>query len=217
METIASCAFGMEVNSVKDPNSPFLLKCRGFFEGAETTSTLRSLTLTLFRKFLPGNVLFFLSQQTGMGSKLFCAVNNVPWRIFSQTHWTTRNFICSEFARNQSFAVHGWHFGPHLSYFSHQKMVPWNRKTHDQCQKGGWGEAPWSFFGGAVLQRKTVEGNSARPQLTGRRSIFWQFSCFWSIKTWYLELWLAALLAKTTVSIFRHCHVYVGPCHFILR
>ena len=40
METIASCAFGIDANSIKDPNSPFLQKCRGFFEQVEKITPL---------------------------------------------------------------------------------------------------------------------------------------------------------------------------------
>ena len=40
METIASCAFGIDANSIKDPDSPFLQKCRGFFEQVEKITPL---------------------------------------------------------------------------------------------------------------------------------------------------------------------------------
>ncbi len=45
METIASCAFGMEVNSIKEPDSMFLQKVREFFAGGEERNVLTNAVL----------------------------------------------------------------------------------------------------------------------------------------------------------------------------
>ena len=40
LDVIANCAFGLDTNSVKDPTSIFLRKCRGAFSTAENASFL---------------------------------------------------------------------------------------------------------------------------------------------------------------------------------
>ena len=52
METIASCAFGIDTNSIKNPDSPFLKKCRGFFEDTEKITPFAKMIGLMFCKFM---------------------------------------------------------------------------------------------------------------------------------------------------------------------
>ena len=52
METIASCAFGIETNSIKNPDSAFLHKCRGFFEQAEKSTPMAKVVALIICMFL---------------------------------------------------------------------------------------------------------------------------------------------------------------------
>ena len=52
LETIASCAFGIDVNSVKNPDSPFLKNCRAFFEGSENVKPLAKIMTLLVCKLI---------------------------------------------------------------------------------------------------------------------------------------------------------------------
>ena len=51
LDVIACCAFGIDTNSVKDPTSVFLQKCRGIFSTSEKMSFLGKLLLPLMCKF----------------------------------------------------------------------------------------------------------------------------------------------------------------------
>ncbi len=51
-ETIASCAFGLETNSVKDPDCVFLRKVRNFFREAEAPNVTEMILATVVCEYL---------------------------------------------------------------------------------------------------------------------------------------------------------------------
>ena len=62
LDVIACCAFGIDTNSVKDPTSIFLAKCRGILQQSENLSVIGKTLFSLLCECVINQLLVLLSK-----------------------------------------------------------------------------------------------------------------------------------------------------------